>query len=231
MTALMHCDCFAYFVEAAAQDQMRAQADRAAQMQAEDMEAWMSEQTGAIKLLRAGMAPNLPVKAPTSVKQQPEGNIAPFRRSRACRKLLQGGSSAATAVTLLFFSSAVLLSCLAITVLEIFQDLVNYEAVDLTQPRSSLACWASVPKVDSFMSTISQSALLPPIDERLVAALQRVPRCSSVFGGGPGNHVACWPSFCCEVLATSWKNNRKICGRPWNGATTDVRWRKSQRRS
>ena len=50
-------DCSAYFVEAAAQDQMRAQADRAAQMQAEDMEAWQSEQVGAIGFPRAGMAP------------------------------------------------------------------------------------------------------------------------------------------------------------------------------
>jgi hypothetical protein len=49
----------AYFVEAAAQDQMRAQADRAAQMQAEDMEAWQSEQVGAIDSLALGWRPNL----------------------------------------------------------------------------------------------------------------------------------------------------------------------------
>jgi hypothetical protein len=48
----------AYFVEAAAQDQMRAQADRAAQMQAEDMEAWQSEQEGAIDSLALGWRPN-----------------------------------------------------------------------------------------------------------------------------------------------------------------------------
>ena len=49
----------AHFVEAAAQDQMRAQADRAAQMQAEDMEAWQSEQVGAIDSLALGWRPNL----------------------------------------------------------------------------------------------------------------------------------------------------------------------------
>ena len=38
---------------------MRAQADRAAQMQAEDMEAWQSEQVGAIDSLALGWRPNL----------------------------------------------------------------------------------------------------------------------------------------------------------------------------
>ena len=48
-----------FYVESAAQDQMRAQADRAAQMQAEDMEAWQSEQVGAIDSLALGWRPNL----------------------------------------------------------------------------------------------------------------------------------------------------------------------------
>ena len=47
----------AYFVEAAAQDQMRTQAERAAQIQQEDMEAWMSEQVGAIDCLALGWRP------------------------------------------------------------------------------------------------------------------------------------------------------------------------------
>jgi len=47
----------AYFVEAAAQDQMRTQAERAAQIQREDMEVWMSEQVGAIDCLALGWRP------------------------------------------------------------------------------------------------------------------------------------------------------------------------------
>jgi len=49
----------AHFVEAAAQDQMRSQVERAAQHQREDMEAWMSEQEGAIDSLALGWRPNL----------------------------------------------------------------------------------------------------------------------------------------------------------------------------
>lgn len=49
----------AYYVEAAAQDQMRTQLDRQAQMQAEDMEAWMSEQEGAIDSLALGWRPQI----------------------------------------------------------------------------------------------------------------------------------------------------------------------------
>ena len=49
----------AYFVEAAAQDQMRTQVERQLQMQAEDMEAWMSEQEGAIDSLALGWRPNV----------------------------------------------------------------------------------------------------------------------------------------------------------------------------
>ena len=48
----------AYFVEAAAQDQMRTQIERSSQMQREDMEAWMSEQVGAIDCLAMGWRPN-----------------------------------------------------------------------------------------------------------------------------------------------------------------------------
>ena len=47
----------AYFVEAAAQDQMRTQLERTAQMQREDMETWMSEQVGAIDCLAMGWRP------------------------------------------------------------------------------------------------------------------------------------------------------------------------------
>ena len=47
----------AYFVEAAAQDQLRTQAERAAQIQREDMEVWMSEQVGAIDCLALGWRP------------------------------------------------------------------------------------------------------------------------------------------------------------------------------
>ncbi len=49
----------AYYVEAAAQDQMRTQVERQLQMQNEDMEAWMSEQEGAIDSLALGWRPNL----------------------------------------------------------------------------------------------------------------------------------------------------------------------------
>jgi hypothetical protein len=49
----------AYFVEAAAQDQMRTQLERSSQMQREDMEAWMSEQEGAVDSLALGWRPNL----------------------------------------------------------------------------------------------------------------------------------------------------------------------------
>ena len=46
-----------FYVEAAAQDQMRTQVERAAQIQREDMEAWMSEQVGAIDCLALGWRP------------------------------------------------------------------------------------------------------------------------------------------------------------------------------
>ena len=46
-----------FYVEAAAQDQLRTQAERAAQMQREDMEVWMSEQVGAIDCLALGWRP------------------------------------------------------------------------------------------------------------------------------------------------------------------------------
>ena len=49
----------AFFVEAAAQDQLRTQAERAAQIQREDMEAWMSEQVGAIDCLALGWRPQV----------------------------------------------------------------------------------------------------------------------------------------------------------------------------
>ena len=49
----------AYFVEAAAQDQMRTQMERQMQVQREDMEAWMSEQEGAIDSLALGWRPNV----------------------------------------------------------------------------------------------------------------------------------------------------------------------------
>ena len=49
----------AYYVESAAQDQMRTQLERSSQMQREDMEAWMSEQEGAVDSLALGWRPNL----------------------------------------------------------------------------------------------------------------------------------------------------------------------------
>ena len=49
----------AFYVESAAQDQMRTQAERSALMQREDMEAWMSEQVGAVDSLALGWRPNL----------------------------------------------------------------------------------------------------------------------------------------------------------------------------
>ena len=49
----------AYYVESAAQDQMRTQLERTAQMRNEDMEAWMSEQEGAVDSLALGWRPNL----------------------------------------------------------------------------------------------------------------------------------------------------------------------------
>ncbi len=49
----------AHFVESAAQDQMRTQLERTAQMRNEDMEAWMSEQEGAVDSLALGWRPNL----------------------------------------------------------------------------------------------------------------------------------------------------------------------------
>ena len=48
-----------FYVEAAAQDQLRTQAERAAQIQREDMEAWMSEQVGAIDCLALGWRPQV----------------------------------------------------------------------------------------------------------------------------------------------------------------------------
>ena len=56
MTVATLAIALAYFVEAAAQDQMRTQAERAAQIQREDMEVWMSEQVGADRLSCAGVA-------------------------------------------------------------------------------------------------------------------------------------------------------------------------------
>ena len=49
----------AHFVEAAAQDQLRTQMERAAQTQREDLEAWMSEQEGAIDALALGWRPSV----------------------------------------------------------------------------------------------------------------------------------------------------------------------------
>ena len=49
----------AFYVEAAAQDQMRTQIERAAQIQREDMEGWMSEQVGAIDNIALGWRPNV----------------------------------------------------------------------------------------------------------------------------------------------------------------------------
>ena len=49
----------AYYVESAAQDQMRTQLERTAQIRNEDMEAWMSEQESAVDSLALGWRPNL----------------------------------------------------------------------------------------------------------------------------------------------------------------------------
>ena len=102
----------AYFVEAAAQDQMRTQAERAAQIQREDMEVWMSEQVGAIDCLALGWRP------------QPEPVGCLWRRQTAFRLIgttlssiseksslpasfLRVEPSEATAVTLLFLINAI----------------------------------------------------------------------------------------------------------------------------